>query len=221
MNIYPKITADTQFDTVIVANGSFPENPIALSILRNAGHIIACDGAAQTLLDNGFSPDSFTVVGDGDSLSVELKPQLNFIHIAEQEDNDLTKATRYLASLNETKPGSRVAFLAATGKREDHTLANISLLLRYYREFNLQLIMITDEGYFIPTQGDSSFTAFKGQQVSIFNFGCNRLSSDGLVWNAYPYHELWQGTLNEANTERVSLHGDGFYLVYLTFLGKH
>src|SRR3712207_9443143 len=82
---------------------------------------------------------SFTVVGDGDSLSKDLKAQLNFIHVTEQEDNDLTKATRHYASLAGTKPGSRVAFLAATGKREDHTLANISLLLRYYREFNLQL----------------------------------------------------------------------------------
>ena len=92
--------------------------------------------------------------------------------------------------------------------------------MRYYREMNIQPVMITDDGYFIPSDGASSFTTFVGQQVSIFNFGCRQLESEGLVWNVFPFDELWQGTLNEAEKTTIKFKGDGYYLVYLTFQGK-
>ena len=221
MKHYKRIDTASCFDTVIVANGAFPKGEVALAILRHARHVIACDGTARTLLGQGFAPADITVIGDGDSLGDELKARLRFIRIAEQDSNDLTKATRHFAGLPTTSPGSRVAYLAATGKREDHTLANIALLMHYYREMDIQPVMVTDDGYFIPTDGDSSFETFVGQQVSIFNFGCRQLESEGLVWNAFPYDELWQGTLNEAEGAAVKFKADGHYLVYLTFQGKN
>lgn len=220
MKHYEKINTESRFDTVIVADGAFPKGDVALNILRHARHIIACDGAAKTLLSQGFEPTGITVIGDGDSLSEELKAQLHFIQIEEQDSNDLTKATRHYIAQPTTVSGSRIAFLGATGKREDHTLANISLMMRYYREMNIQPVMITDDGYFIPSDGASSFTTFVGQQVSIFNFGCRQLESEGLVWNVFPFDELWQGTLNEAEKTTIKFKGDGYYLVYLTFQGK-
>ena len=152
MNHYPLINSETHFDMVIVANGSYPENEVGQTIIRHARHLIACDGAALSLIDHGIRSEQMTVVGDGDSLSAELKTRLNFFHIAEQDDNDLTKATRYATTLPHVQEGSRIAYLGTTGKREDHSLANISLMMCYYSEFHLQPIMITDHGYFIPTQ---------------------------------------------------------------------
>lgn len=220
MNNYPLINNETHFDMVIVANGSYPENEVGQTIIRHARHLIACDGAALSLIDHGIRPGQMTVVGDGDSLSAELKTRLNFLHMAEQDDNDLTKATRHVATLPHIQEGSRIAYLGATGKREDHTLANISLMMRYYSEFHLQPVMITDHGYFIPTQGNSTFKTFARQQVSIFNFGCKQLKSKGLVWDSFAYDALWQGTLNEAQGDEISFQADGPYLVYLTFEGK-
>ena len=57
----------------------------------------------------------------------------------------------------------------------------------------------------------------KGQQVSIFNFGCQHLKSEGLRWNSYAYDEWWQGSLNEALGESFSFSADGYYLVYQTY----
>ena len=71
------------FDVVIVANGEFPLNKIPLDILRNARHIIACDGAI------GNVPQAEVVIGDGDSVPMAFHDRL--IHIDEQEDNDLTR----------------------------------------------------------------------------------------------------------------------------------
>ena len=75
------------FDTVILANGDFPTHSLPLRILHEAPRVVCCDGAI-----NAF-PNADIVIGDGDSAPVEFRDRL--IKVDEQEDNDLTKATRY------------------------------------------------------------------------------------------------------------------------------
>ena len=194
-----------KFDAVIVANGQFPSHPIPLDILKNASHIICCDGAIR------YVPSAEVIIGDGDSVPEEYRDRL--IKIEEQDDNDLTKATRYCVQHGWT----RIAYLGCTGKREDHTLGNISLLMRYYRDMGVDGTMFTDHGFFTPAYGNHTFNTMKGQQVSLFNFGCHQLTSEGLRWDAYDFHEWWQGTLNEALSDTFTLHADGYYLVYQTY----
>lgn len=194
-----------QFDAVIVANGEFPTHRIPLEVLKHAPHIIACDGAISHV------PQAETVVGDGDSVPAEYHSRL--FQIDEQEDNDLTKATRYCLD----KGWNRIAYLGCTGLREDHTLGNISLLMRYFRQMGVEGIMFTDYGFFTPAYGNRTFQSEKGRQVSIFNFGCQRFTSEGLRWNSYAYDEWWQGTLNEALGNSFSFSADSYYLVYQTY----
>lgn len=194
-----------EFDAVIVANGALPSHEVPLGILHHASHIVACDGAVQNV------PQAEVVIGDGDSVPEEYRHLL--IQIDEQEDNDLTKATRYCLRREYRK----IAYLGCTGLREDHTLGNFSLLMRYFRDMGIEGVMFTNHGYFTPAQGTQTFAAFPGQQVSIFNFGCTRITSEGLKWNAYAYRELWQGTLNEALADRFTLQTNGYYMVYQTY----
>ena len=224
MTHYPKITAETPFDAVIVANGAFPKHETLLRILHRTPHVIACDGAAETLLNAGFTAQQITVIGDGDSLAPRLKRQLHFISINEQDDNDLTKATRYVCTQHgQAQPQLtanrrlRIAYLGATGKREDHTLGNIALMVHYYNHFNVQPFMLTDEGIFIAAHGDCSFDVTPGQQISIFNFGCQQLECQGLRWPIYPFETLWQGTLNEAVHSVLQIKADNSYLIYITW----
>jgi len=194
-----------QFDAVVVANGQFPTHQVPLGVLEQASHIIACDGAVCHV------PYAEAVVGDGDSVPAEFHNRL--IRIDEQEDNDLTKATRYCLQ----QDWYRIAYLSATGKREDHTLGNISLLMRYFREYGIHGMMFTDYGFFMPVYGHQTFRCFAGQQVSIFNFGCTRIQSERLRWNSYAYEQWWQGTLNEALADTFSIDADGYYMVYQTY----
>lgn len=194
-----------QFDVVIVANGEFPTHRIPLEVLKHARHIVACDGAISHV------PQAEAVVGDGDSVPAEYHNRL--FQIDEQEDNDLTKATRYCLN----KGWKRIAYLGCTGLREDHTLGNIGLLMRYYRKMGVEGIMFTDYGFFTPAYGNRTFQSEKGKQVSIFNFGCRQLTSEGLRWNSYAYDEWWQGTLNEALGDSFSFAADSYYLVYQTY----
>ena len=196
---------DHKFDVVVVANGQYPSHPVPLAVLRQAPHVVCCDGAIRRL------PDAEVVIGDGDSVPSEYRSRL--IQITEQDDNDLTKATRYCVS----QGWHRIAYLGATGLREDHTLGNISLLMRYFREMQVDGIMFTDHGFFTPAFGDHSFSSQQGQQVSIFNFGCIRLTSSNLKWPCSPFDQWWQGTLNEALSDSFSIQSDGYYLVYQTY----
>ena len=197
------------FDAVIIANGAFPTHAVPLDILHHAAHLIACDGAIASRLLEGLG--EAVIIGDGDSVPAEYRDRL--IQIDEQDDNDLTKATRYCVEHG----WKSIAYLGCTGKREDHTLGNISLLMRYYRDMHVEGILYTDYGFFTPAYGHHTFLSMKGQQVSLFNFGSNQITSEGLRWDAYDFSEWWQGTLNESLGDSFSLLSDGYYLVYQTY----
>lgn len=196
------------FDVVILANGAFPTHAVPLKVLNEAERVVCCDGAVKVF------PNADIVIGDGDSVPAEFRNRL--IQVDEQEDNDLTKATRYC----EAQGWHNIAYVGCTGKREDHTLGNISLLMRYYREMNINGTMFTDSGYFTPAQGEQTFDSMPGQQVSIFNFGCKTITSEGLRWNSYAYQELWQGTLNESLADHFTMRADGFYMIFRTYSNK-
>lgn len=210
---------ETTYDTVILAAGDYPTHPIALGILEQAQRIVCCDEAAQILLSHGHIP--YAIVGDGDSLPSHIRQQYpHLIHtVQEQEYNDLTKATRFV--INNIRPAqTSIAYIGCTGKREDHTIGNVSLMAFYLREFHIQPTMYTDHGFFTPACGTRTFPCFPRQQVSIFRIHCNELTSDGLRWNAYPYTDWWQGTLNEATGDTFTIHSDGEYIIYQTYEEK-
>ena len=228
MVMVEKTCFDDVFDTVILADGDFPTSAEPLRILYGARRLVCCDGAFTTLLSHRHEEAErarmegrLYVVGDGDSLPTGIKREYADIitQVDEQDYNDLTKATRFSLTLPGASP-QRIAYLGATGKREDHTLGNIALMAYYRREFGIQPEMFTDYGWFVTCVGNATLPTFARQQMSIFNLGCMRLESKGLRWQSYPYRELWQGTLNECTGSSVSFQADGLYLVFRTYKAK-
>ena len=197
---------------VILANGEYPAHELPLRLLAEAQFVVCCDGAANEYISRGHTPD--VIIGDGDSLLPEYKKRFSSIilQISDQETNDQTKAVHYLQS----KGIRKIAIVGATGKREDHTLGNISLLMDYMQE-GLQVRMITDYGVFIPSCDTQRFDAHPGQQVSIFNFGATGLQGEGLAYPLSDFNNWWQGTLNEATGEEFCIHATGKYLVFINF----
>ena len=197
---------------VILANGEYPTHPTPLAKLMQARFVVCCDGGADQYIANGFTPD--VIVGDGDSLSAENREKFaNLIHyIPDQETNDQTKAVKYLLEQGHRE----IAIVGATGKREDHTIGNISLLIEYMR-MGAQARIYTDYGVFIPCSGNQRFASHKGQQVSIFNFTAKNLSSNGLEYPIYTFTSWWQGTLNNSLGEEFSIEADGEYIIFLNY----
>lgn len=200
-------------EAVILANGEYPTHPLPLRILEEAKFVVCCDGAANEYIARGHTPD--IIIGDGDSLLPEYKERFSSImhQISDQETNDQTKAVLFL----QEKGFGKIAIVGATGKREDHTLGNISLLIDYMK-MGMEVRTITDYGAFIPVKDTQTFASHPGQQVSILNFGAEGLQGEGLVYPLSDFSNWWQGTLNEATASRFTIHCKGDYLVFLASL---
>jgi thiamine pyrophosphokinase len=198
--------------TVIVADGVFPQHSVPLGYLKKAKNIICCDGGTQNLLLSGRIPDA--IIGDMDSLNADLINRFSDrIYRDENQDiNDLTKAVVWCSKMGYTD----IIIVGATGKREDHTLGNISLLVEYAGYMNV--IMATDTGVFQPLLRSTHLSSFEGQQVSIFSIDPEtEITSHGL---RYPLKQTklrnwWSATLNEALEETFILEfNNGRILVY-------
>ena len=200
---------------VIVADGTFPTHDIPLGYLRSADIRVCCDGSAESLILAGFIPDA--IVGDMDSLSDRLKNSFaDRLYIDDnQETNDLTKSVIWCRESGYND----IVILGATGKREDHTLGNISLLAEYAQ--NISVKMVTDTGIFIPFLRSCTIESLPGQQVSVFSIDPDtEITSTGL---RYPLKNKklknwWEATLNEASGDHFGLSfEDGKVLVFLEF----
>lgn len=199
-----------EIEVVILAEGDYPTHKLPLSILTQCDKVICCDGAANTYINMGKMP--MATIGDGDSINEELKSKLNFIFVPDQETNDLTKAINYAKDLGY----KNIAILGATGKRECHTIGNISLLMEY-KKMGLNVIMFTDYCSIFPCKDYICIDSKAGQQISIINFGATNLTSEGLKYPIYDFTALWQGTLNECTSEKCSISANGEFLVILDY----
>lgn len=201
--------------TVIVANGTFPVQPITLAVLDEADFIIACDGAADKLLLRGITPQ--LIIGDLDSLDKETRKKYEniILHVSRQDNTDLMKAIEWCIAKNY----GEISILGAVGGREDHTLGNIFTITTYATK--IQLKLYTDTGFFIPLVKSERLETYKGQQVSLFPQPQQmKITTKGLKYplgnEALPY--LHSGTLNEAEGDEIVLSFDqGVLLVYRTY----
>ena len=198
---------------VVVANGQFPTHPSPLLALHEAKYIVCCDGAANDFISNFGIPDA--IVGDCDSISPEnkIRFQDRLYPDPDQFTNDLTKAVNFCIS----RGIKDIIIIGATGKREDHTLGNISLLAEY--QLRVRVIMITDYGRFTPIHNETTFASRAGQQVSIFCIDYKPITLTGLK---YPLENAlltnwWQGTLNESLGQEFTVSTQGRAIVFQAF----
>jgi thiamine pyrophosphokinase len=189
---------------VILADGEFPVHETPLSILKQSEYLVCCDGAAKKCIEYGYNPDA--IVGDMDSLDDEFKSRYkSIIHQSDcQETNDLTKSVEFVTA----NSPSEIVILGATGKREDHTLGNISLLMEYHLKHNIPIRMYSDYGVFIPLTSTSTLNCRPNSQVSIFALTPeSKLDSIGLKYpiDNVKFDSWWKGTLNESLADRFTI----------------
>lgn len=203
-------------NTVILADGLFPSHMIPLGYLTSAERIVCCDGAVKALIDFGLEP--FAIVGDCDSVSPEIETKYanRIFRTEEHETNDLTKSVKWCHEHGY----SGIVILGATGKREDHTIGNISLLTEYIRF--TEVIMVTDTGILYPVTESRIFYSFPGQCVSVFSINNEtEITSSGLKYPLFArkLRNWWEATLNEAVSDTFCLNFKGGPLiVYLKFI---
>lgn len=203
---------------VIVGNGQFPKKEYPLYLLESADFVVCCDGALDTYLRhfrgrNLRCPD--VVVGDMDSLSKKTAERFRDIavKIDEQETNDQSKAFHYI--LEHFPDVDTIHILGATGKREDHTIGNLSLLMEYAREMRRQdcgrtvsVDIVSDWSTAFAITDSCTLDVGEGRSVSIIcPDNSLNIKSEGLIWPTgnVVFDNLWQATLNRASADRISL----------------
>ena len=222
---------------VILAAGDFPTHPVPLRALREADFVVCCDSAyGKWKAENGKRKMEmpFVVIGDGDSLPEADKHALGnrWIQVDEQDYNDLHKAMAYAMSETwNTERGTlpdapahfplHITILGATGRREDHTLGNISYLVTFAEEYpGVDIEMLTDHGRFCTFSGTRTFSAFPHQQVSVFTLdAATAVSSEGLRWplDRFRPTRWWQATLNDVLADSFTLAANGPVIVFRTY----
>lgn len=201
----------------ILCNGDFPGNPDVRDRLLSCDVVVCCDGAAASFMR--FRKPEF-VVGDMDSLPEDVRQELadQLFPVGEQESNDLSKAFRWICSLlrigrGGTLPEFSITVFGAAGKREDHTLGNISLLAdfaEYLGGCGVRggLTMMTDYGMFVPVLDSCRMVLPEGQPVSLFAFDPElRIESSGLEYptDSVRFDMWWKATLNRVSYPVVEL----------------
>lgn len=202
---------------VIIGNGLFPKKEYPLYLLGQADHIICCDGAFSNYLRHSRSagvtrlPDA--IIGDMDSLSPAAQKEYGslIVRVDDQDTNDQTKAFRHV--IGNFRDVTDIFFLAATGKREDHTIGNMSLLMEYagYPEVTdrgIRLQMISDFSTILPVTDSISMECGQGRAISIFSPDSSlRICSEGLRWptDNVVFDNWWKASLNRASEDTVKL----------------
>ena len=197
---------------VILCNGEFPRKAYPLYLLESAGAVVCCDGAAVKYIRHFAAtrmPEA--VIGDLDSLPRRWKERLApiLVHVEEQDDNDMTKAMRYV--LAHHPDVTDIHILGATGLREDHTVGNLGLLMEYTRMFDLRDIrveMVSDHSTAFALTDSCELHVGAGRRVSIFSPDNSlTIRSEGLEWptEGVVFDNWWPATLNRATADVVKL----------------
>ena len=201
---------------VIICAGDFPQKEYPKYLIYTADYIICCDGAFQTWLKK--APSIFgdlrlpnAIVGDMDSLSPSNQKKYSsiIVRIAEQDTNDQTKAFKYI--MENYKDVEYIHILGASGKREDHTIGNLSLLMEYCRmpiRDNLQIDIVSDYSTAFAITDSCELHIGEGRTISIFSPDNSlNIESEGLVWptDSVVFDNWWKATLNKTSSDIVKL----------------
>ena len=201
---------------VILCDGEFPRKAYPLYLLESAEAVVCCDGSVLKYLrymKRRFGEERLpeAVVGDMDTLPKAWQRRLApiIVHVSEQDDNDLTKSMRYV--LAHHPDAERITVLGATGRREDHTLGNLGLLMEYTRLFdlgNIRVESVSDYGTAFAVTDTCELHVGKGRRFSLFSpDNALTIRSEGLQWptDAVVFDNWWPATLNRATEDVVRL----------------
>ncbi len=133
------IIRDKQEPALIIANGEACSWDLLAQLLEWSPFIVVLDGAINRVLDLGIKID--VLLGDFDSsLNHEEIRQaqhpVEFVHTPDQEKTDLEKACDFLLE----RGHQAVNVVWATGRRADHTITNITNIVRFRGKLKIVLL---------------------------------------------------------------------------------
>lgn len=162
------IVRDDQEPALIIANGAACNNELLGQLLEWSPLVVVLDAAIARVtalnikvdvllgdFDNGFDPHEF----------VREQQPVEIVFAPNQEKTDLEKALDYL--IDRGIPAVNVIW--ATGRRADHTLANLTNLARYRDKIKIVILDDHSKVYLLPRSFSKWYPA--GTIISLIPIG--------------------------------------------------
>lgn len=135
------IVRDDQEPALIIANGESCSMELLGQLLEWSPLVVVLDSAINRVLELGIKID--VLLGDFDrdfnpEIYRDLQYPIEIIQTLDQEKTDLEKAFDYL--IDRKIPAVNVVW--ATGKRADHTITNITNIVKYQKD--LKIVILDD-----------------------------------------------------------------------------
>lgn len=152
------IVRDDQEPALIIANGAACDPELLGQLLEWSPLVVVLDSAIERVIELGIKVD--VLLGDFDrGFDPEIYKTSQFpieiVHAPDQDKTDLEKAFDYL--IERKIPAANVVW--ATGRRADHTITNLTNIVRYR---NLLKIVILDDHskiFLLPSKFKKWYTA--------------------------------------------------------------
>jgi thiamine pyrophosphokinase len=152
------IVRDDQEPALIIANGAACDPELLGQLLEWSPLVVVLDSAIERVLELGIKVD--VLLGDFDhGFDPEIyrtsQYPIEIVYAPDQNKTDLEKAFDYL--IQRQIPAANVVW--ATGKRADHTITNLTNIVRYR---NLLKIVILDDHskiFLLPNKFEKWYTA--------------------------------------------------------------
>lgn len=162
------IVRDDQEPALIIANGASCNNELTGQLLEWSPFVVVLDAAIDRVLERNIKVD--VLLGDFDN---DFNPEkylnsqypLEIIHTPDQEKTDLEKAFDFLIE----RGHKAVNVIWATGKRADHTITNITNIIRYRNKLKIVILDNHSKVFLLPNKFEKWYP--KNSVISLIPIG--------------------------------------------------
>lgn len=201
------IIREKQEPALIIANGESCSEELLGQLLEWSPFVVVLDNAIYRVLELGIKVDAW--LGDFDQQHDfeairERQQPLEIVHTPDQNKTDLEKAIDFL--VDRGFPAANIVW--ATGRRADHSITNITNLIRF--KDRIRLVMFDDYSRIFPLQGTFEKWYAAGTAISLIPVGTvNNIVTSGLKYNL-DHESLTIGYRTGSSNEAEK---DGFVII--------
>lgn len=175
------IVRDKQEPALLIANGEACSEELLGQLLEWSPYVVVLDRAAHRVLDLDIKID--VLLGDFDGA---FDPQeilarqypLEIVHTPDQNKTDLEKGIEFL--IQRGFPAVNIVW--ATGRRADHTIANLTNIVRYKDQ--IKIVLLDDYSKVFPLRGTFEKWYTAATPISLIPVGTvTGITTEGLKYN--------------------------------------
>ncbi|MFN8357451.1 MAG: thiamine diphosphokinase [Spirosomataceae bacterium] len=176
------IVREDQEPALVIANGERCSTELLGQLLEWSPFVVVLDGAIHRVRQLGIKVDA--LLGDFDRNELDFKEimaeqhPIEIVHTPDQDKTDLEKAFDFLIE----RGHKAVNVVWATGRRADHSITNMTNLVRYRQV--LKPVMYDDYSKIFPLPNHYEKWYTQGTPLSLIPVGTvTGIVTQGLVYN--------------------------------------